>query len=168
MSIFSRLRARKEARALNRELGEGLWRRAHDRFVRALDRYHQMLDGVDDVEAFNELAELGNRLADLLVPVRELCVHCQREHPSDELTVPNECRKVHAHLSSGANALATCAEAAALFRMRQVPISQVHFRSEKVFLEISEAHEELQRKLGGNTDSEGTGSAGTGSVGTDS
>ncbi len=139
MGILDRLRERREQRQLAQELGQGLWRRAHDRFVRALDRYHQILDGVTEDEAYNQLAVLGNELADRLPAVRSLCAECQRAHPSDELTVPNECRDVHARLSSAANALATTAEAAALFRMRQIPIERVRSRAEKVHEEIEAA-----------------------------
>ena len=37
---FARFR---QSRSDDRELGTGLWRRAHDRFVRAMDRYWQVL-----------------------------------------------------------------------------------------------------------------------------
>src|SRR4029453_13352760 len=47
------------------ELGKGLWRRAHDRFHRGLDRYHQVLEGVDDDQLYNELVEIANELAEL-------------------------------------------------------------------------------------------------------
>lgn len=139
MGIFDRLRDRREQSQLTQELGHGLWRRAHDRFVRALDRYHQILEGVEDEAAYNQLALLGNELADRLPIVRGLCADCQRTHPSDELTVPNESRQVHARLSSAANALATTAEAAALFRMHQVPFERVRARAEKVFDEVDDA-----------------------------
>ncbi|MFC0582266.1 hypothetical protein [Micrococcoides hystricis] len=138
---MSRFRHRKEQRQLTGELGEGLWRRAHDRFVRALDRYHQILEGVTDTGDYNQLAELGNQLADLLPIVRDLCAQCQREHPSDELTVPNECRPVHAKLSSASNALATTAEAAALFRLGQVPVEQVRFRAARVEEDVAAAQQ---------------------------
>ena len=39
---FARFR---QERADDRELGTGLWRRAHDRLSRALDRYWQVLEG---------------------------------------------------------------------------------------------------------------------------
>ena len=39
---FARFR---QERADDRELGTGLWRRAHDRLGRALDRYWQVLEG---------------------------------------------------------------------------------------------------------------------------
>ena len=46
---FARMR---QARADERELGTGLWRRDHDRFVRALDRCWQVLQ---EAEARSEL-----------------------------------------------------------------------------------------------------------------
>ena len=71
---FARAR---QARADERELGTGLWRRDHDRFVRALDRCWQVLQ---EAEARSELAadELNgvvhatNVLSEALPEVRAL------------------------------------------------------------------------------------------------
>ena len=59
MAFFSRLRAE---RAATRELGEGVWRRAHDRFQRSLDRVFQVVEGITDVQAYNELIKEANEI----------------------------------------------------------------------------------------------------------
>lgn len=40
--------ASRQGRRDDTELGQGVWRRAHDRFRRGLDRVHQMLEGVEE------------------------------------------------------------------------------------------------------------------------
>ena len=51
--------AARQGRKDDAELGKGLWRRAHDRFHRGLDRYHQVLEGVEDDQLYAELVELA-------------------------------------------------------------------------------------------------------------
>ena len=58
--------AARQGRKDDAELGKGLWRRAHDRFHRGLDRYHQVLEGVEDEALYAELLEIANELADAL------------------------------------------------------------------------------------------------------
>ena len=85
---FARLRQR---RADERELGSGLWRRSHDRFARALDRYWQVLldertpGSLSDAE-HNGLVHAGNELTDRLAVVRDLAVHLHAAHPGDDRT----------------------------------------------------------------------------------
>ena len=52
MGFFSSAR---QGRKDDVELGKGLWRRANDRFTRGLDRYHQILEGVEDEALYAEL-----------------------------------------------------------------------------------------------------------------
>ena len=59
--------AARQGRKDDAELGKGLWRRAHDRFHRGLDRYHQVLEGVEDDQLYDELVEIANDLAELSV-----------------------------------------------------------------------------------------------------
>ncbi len=40
--------AGRQGRRDDAELGKGVWRRTHDRFRRGLDRFHQMLEGVEE------------------------------------------------------------------------------------------------------------------------
>lgn len=104
------------------ELGKGLWRRAHDRFRRGLDRYHQVLEGIDDDVLYGELVVIANALADLLPRVRAVCVEAQRRAPSEGLDIPGDLAPVHRALSRAGNALATTAEAAAMLRLAVGPV----------------------------------------------
>ena len=56
MKLLSR---RRRLKKLEKDLGTGLWRRAHDRYVRGLDRFHQILEGVDDDALHNQLRSSG-------------------------------------------------------------------------------------------------------------
>lgn len=114
MAFFA---AARQGRKDDAELGTGVWRRAHDRFRRGLDRYHQILEGVTDDAVYNELAGLANDLAELLPRVRTLCVSAQAAAPSEGLDIPGALLQVHRALSRAGNALATTAEAAAMARL---------------------------------------------------
>ncbi|NAZ17809.1 hypothetical protein GT020_17340 [Glutamicibacter soli] len=115
MAFFSRLRAQ---RAANRELGEGVWRRAHDRFTRSLDRIFQVLEGINDVEVYNQLVKPANEMADLLPVVRQLCTDAQRITPSEDEVIPQATASVHRSLTKSANDLATTAQVIAMMRMQ--------------------------------------------------
>ncbi|MEA5456425.1 hypothetical protein SPF06_16965 [Sinomonas sp. JGH33] len=104
------------------DLGKGLWRRAHDRFQRGLDRYHQVLEGVEDDSLYAELVVMADALSALLPRVRAVCVKCQRLAPSDDFDVPGEFADVHRALSKAGNALATTAEAAAMLSLAVGPV----------------------------------------------
>lgn len=114
MAFFA---AARQGRKDDAELGTGVWRRAHDRFRRGLDRYHQILEGVDDDAVYNELTELANQLVQLLPRVRAVCVAAQTQSPSEGLDIPGALLQVHRALSRAGNALATTAEAAAMARL---------------------------------------------------
>lgn len=132
------------------ELGKGLWRRAHDRFHRGLDRYHQVLEGVDDEQLYNELVVIANELAGLSPRVRAICVEAQRRSPSDGLDVPGALAGVHRALSKAGNSLATTAEAAAMLRLAVGPVPvgalSVHRRAEAVFEQVADAERELSKE----------------------
>lgn len=104
------------------ELGKGLWRRAHDRFQRGLDRYHQVLEGVEDDSLYSELVVIADGLASLLPRVRAVCAACQQLAPSDGFEVPGELADIHRALSKAGNALATTAEAAAMLSLAVGPV----------------------------------------------
>jgi hypothetical protein len=131
------------------ELGKGLWRRAHDRFRRGLDRYHQVLEGIDDDGLYNELAGIANTLAALLPRVRAVCMEAQRRAPSDGLDIPGEFAAVHRALSRAGNALATTAEAAAMLRLAVGPVPvgalSVQRRAAAVVEHVEEAERLLDR-----------------------
>lgn len=131
------------------ELGKGLWRRAHDRFRRGLDRYHQVLEGIDDDKLYSELVVIADGLAQLLPRVRAVCAEAQRRSPSEGLDVPGEYAAVHRALSRAGNALATTAEAAAMLRLAVGPVPvgalSVQRRAATVLEHVTEAEELMRR-----------------------
>lgn len=129
------------------ELGKGLWRRAHDRFRRGLDRYHQVLEGIDDDGLYNELAGIANTLAALLPRVRAVCMEAQRRAPSDGLDIPGEFAAVHRALSRAGNALATTAEAAAMLRLAVGPVPMGALSVQRRAAAVVEHVEEAERLL---------------------
>lgn len=114
MGLFS---AAREARRDTKELGDGVWRRAYDRFGRSLDRVHQILEGIEDNDLHNALIMIANHLADLQARVRAVCVSAQKKSPSTGADIPHELYAVHRLLSKAANDLATTAQVAAMARL---------------------------------------------------
>ncbi|MFF2677851.1 hypothetical protein ACFVRT_14860 [Arthrobacter koreensis] len=114
MALFA---AARQGRKDDTELGKGVWRRAHDRFTRGLDRYHQMLEGVEDDALYNELALVANDLSALLPRVRAVCAGAQKQLPSSGQDIPGGLIAVHRALSRSGNSLAAAAEAAAMSRL---------------------------------------------------
>ena len=139
--------AARQGRKDDAELGKGLWRRAHDRFHRGLDRYHQVLEGVEDEQLYAELVEIANQLAGLSTRVREICMEAQRRSPSDGLDVPHTLSDVHRALSKAGNSLAATAEAAAMLRLAVGPVpvgaASVWRRAETVFEQVADAERRL-------------------------
>lgn len=141
---FARAR---QARADERELGTGLWRRDHDRFVRALDRCWQVLQ---EAEARSELAadELNgvvhatNVLSEALPEVRALCVRMQAGWPAPEdHRIPPAAAETHRELSRAAHELAATAQAVAMFRLRQTGSDAVGRHAERTLGHVRRAHE---------------------------
>lgn len=139
--------AARQGRKDDAELGKGLWRRAHDRFHRGLDRYHQVLEGVEDDQLYGELLEIANQLAVLSGRVRGICVEAQRRSPSDGLDIPHNLSGVHRSLSKAGNSLAATAEAAAMLRLAVGPVpvgaASVWRRAETVFEQVADAERRL-------------------------
>ncbi|WP_102160443.1 hypothetical protein [Zhihengliuella halotolerans] len=119
MGFFAGLR---EARRDDKELGQGVWRRAHDRFERGLDRFHQVLEGIEGDELYNGLVTIANGLAELQGPVRDVCRRAQAVKPSAGNNIPAGADVVHRALSKAANDLAMAAQAAAMARLEVEPI----------------------------------------------
>ncbi|WP_120520676.1 hypothetical protein [Arthrobacter celericrescens] len=146
MGIFGELR---QGRRDDAELGKGLWRRAHDRFHRGLDRYHQVLEGVEDEQLYGELVVIANELAELSARVRGVCMEAQRLAPSEGLDIPGQLAGVHRELSKAGNSLATTAEAAAMLRLSvpAVPVgaASVRRRAEAVREHVDEAERLMRR-----------------------
>ncbi|MCH8571765.1 hypothetical protein LSI54_10430 [Nesterenkonia sp. AY15] len=138
MKLFPR---RRRARRLDKELGKGLWRQAHDRYVRGLNRYHQVIEGVKDDAAYSQLVLVGDELAEQLDTVYELCRKAQISHFSDGLQVPGGATKLHSSLSRAANHLATTAEAAAMVRLGHGELVAVRRRADQVNDSLKDASE---------------------------
>lgn len=102
----------------DKELGNGVWRRAHDRYVRALDRFHQILEqdhpDEENLEFHNAMVLLANNCADLLPRVRAICVTAQSQWPSEASDIPAKGLQIHRELSHTANDLAQAAQALAM------------------------------------------------------
>ena len=144
MGFFS---AARQGRKDDAELGKGLWRRAHDRFTRGLDRYHQILEGVQDEALYAELLEIANELTELSGRVRRICVEAQRRAPSEGLDIPGTLAGVHRALSTAGNSLATTAEAAAMLRLGVGPVpagaESVRRRAQTVVEHVNDAERRL-------------------------
>ncbi len=147
--------AARQGRKDDAELGTGVWRRAHDRFRRGLDRYHQILEGVEDDAVYNELTELANTLVQLFPRVRAVCVAAQLQSPSQGMDIPGALLQVHRSLSRAGNALATTAEAAAMARLdgerwgiASAGLDNVRRRAEVVAEDVAEAERLLAEVLG--------------------
>lgn len=69
-------------------LGEGVWRRAHDRSRRAVDRFHQVVEPVPPGPVRAGLDEVAADLVVALDRVRALCLDAQVAAPSAGLEVP--------------------------------------------------------------------------------
>lgn len=152
MGFFS---AARQGRKDDAELGKGLWRRAYDRFTRGLDRYHQVLEGVEDEALYAELVEIADELSAASVRVRQICVEAQRRAPSDGMNVPGALSGVHRCLSTAGNSLATTAEAAAMLRLAVGPVpagaASVRRRAGSVLEQVSDAERRLAEAAGEDT-----------------
>ena len=140
MAFFA---AARQGRRDDAELGRGVWRRAHDRFRRGLDRFHQMLEGVEDSGLYDRLVPVANALADLLPRVRAVCVTAQALAPSAGMDIPASegayLNEVHRALSRAGNALATAAEAVAMVRLGSGSLEAVQRRALTVHQHVDEA-----------------------------
>lgn len=149
MGLFSTARnARRDAK----ELGDGVWRRAYDRFGRSLDRVHQVLEGIEDDDLHNALILIANHLAELQSRVRAICVEAQAKNPSTGENVPHELYAVHRMLSKAANDLATTAQVAAMSRLdgerwgyASAGLENVAMRADLVAEGISAAEAEMAK-----------------------
>ncbi|SFT75141.1 hypothetical protein [Arthrobacter sp. ov118] len=149
MGFFSTAR---QGRRDDAELGKGLWRRAHDRFNRGLDRYHQVLEGVEDEALYAELVDVADQLSALGPRVRKICMEAQRRFPSNGLDIPGPLAGVHRALSTAGNSLAMTAEAAAMLRLAVGPVpvgaASVRRRAEAVLDQVHDAERRLAEETG--------------------
>lgn len=139
---------RREAKKLDAELGNLIWRQAHDRFARSLDRYWQVVESertsTISQEEYNGLVNAGNALVDALATVRVICAAARRRYGEHELNVPAGADEVHRMMSRAANDLAATAQAVAMYKRGQANVLSVGRRAEKV-LESVTAAEELMK-----------------------
>lgn len=102
------------------ELGQGVWRRVHDRFIRGIDRFHQILERMPNDAMVELMVPEANELADLIPRVRAIAVEAQRLAPSQGTDIPASPSGVfsdlHRTLSKSGNSVALCAEALAMVR----------------------------------------------------
>ncbi|WP_018135343.1 hypothetical protein [Acaricomes phytoseiuli] len=139
MRLFSRFRAE---RRLEEELGKGVWRRVHDRFRRGLDRFHQILEGIDDPALHEAAVPLADQLAEGLPRVHRLCRRAQKIAPSENFELPQgDLNALHRELSQAANALATAAEALAMARFGEADMPAVRRRVARVEEHLSAAEQ---------------------------
>lgn len=104
------------------ELGQGIWRRDHDRFVRGLDRFHQILERLHREQDIDALVEDANALADLLPRVRSVAAQAQKLAPSNGHDIPASQNGTYSDLNralaKAGNNVALCAEALAMTRCK--------------------------------------------------
>ena len=154
MALFG---AARQARRDDKELGKGIWRRTHDRFRRGLDRYHQVLEGVQDEELYGELLVIADELAALLPRVRAYCMAAHELYPSDGMDIPGgNLTAVHRCLSKAGNSLAAAAQAAAMIRLdpghADVPssgsasVENVRRRADIVIEDVADAQRYLETR----------------------
>src|SRR5699024_5337601 len=133
---------------LDHELGNLLWRQAHDRFARSLDRYWQIIgqehDGTVTREEHNGLVHAGNILTDNLAIVRQVCATARQRFGVHDLDVLAGADDDHRTLSRVATDLVATAQDAAMFKRRQADIASVGMRAEKVLESVGDAQELLK------------------------
>ncbi|MDO5749777.1 MAG: dehydrogenase [Rothia sp. (in: high G+C Gram-positive bacteria)] len=109
-----------QSRRDDAELGKGVWRRAHDRFLRGIDRFHQVLERLAGTDMIELVVPSANELADLIPRVRAIAMEAHRIAPSMDTDIPyspnGTFSDIHRALSRAGNAAALCAEALAMAR----------------------------------------------------
>ncbi|MGO3152412.1 MAG: hypothetical protein ACTIJJ_07315 [Galactobacter sp.] len=118
MGLFASFR---HGKADDRELGQALWRQDHDRFRRAVDRFHQVLEGTEDDGLYAVLLPQADRLGELVPRVRTVCVEAHRRFPVTGDDIPGTLEPTHRALSRAANEAAAAAQAAAMARYAPDP-----------------------------------------------
>lgn len=130
----------------DKELGRGLWRQGHDRFVRGLDRFHQVLEQLAARKDPATYLVYANRLADLLPRVRQLSVRAQQLAPSQGLDIPfspdGSYARLNRLLSTAGKDLAACAQVLAM--IRYAPAGQ----EENLRRRLGQQVEDLETRLG--------------------
>ena len=88
MGLKSYLQSRRD----DAELGKGIWRRSHDRFIRGIDRFHQVLERLAATDSSDSMIELivpdANALADLIPRVRAVAMEAHASPPATAIFPP--------------------------------------------------------------------------------
>jgi hypothetical protein len=102
-------------------LGNGVWRRVHDRFSRAVRRYRVVIENVPSRPVRVELLEIADDLDEVLIVVREACERAQAAAPSGGPDVPvgpgDVYLDVHRRLARAATLCARASESAMMARV---------------------------------------------------
>ncbi|MCE0537006.1 hypothetical protein LWF15_16005 [Kineosporia rhizophila] len=102
-------------------LGNGVWRRVHDRFARSVRRYRTVIEVVPSRPVRAELAEIAEDLDEILELVREACEHAQAVAPSEGPDVPigpgDVYLDVHRRLARAATLCSRASESAMMTRV---------------------------------------------------
>ncbi len=102
-------------------LGNGVWRRVHDRFTRAVRRFRAVIDAVPSRPVRVELLEIADQLDESLLIVREACERAQAAAPSDGPDVPlgpgDVYLDVHRRIARAATLCARASESAMMARV---------------------------------------------------
>jgi hypothetical protein len=102
-------------------LGNGVWRRVHDRFARAVRRYRAVIDVVPSRPVRVELFDVADELDDVLDLVRDACERAQAMAPSDGRDIPmgpgDVYLEVHRKLARAATLCARASESAMMARV---------------------------------------------------
>ena len=118
MRLISRFR---EKRIGTGPLGDGAWRRVHDRFARAVHRYHSVISVIPSRPVRAELEEIGEELDATLAVVREACERAQSVAPSETPEVPlgpgDVYLEVHRRIARAATLSARASESAMMTRL---------------------------------------------------
>lgn len=154
--------AARQAKLDDAELGKGVWRRAHDRFRRGLDRFHQMLEGLEAAgteqtlagaraaESWAPMVAVADGLAELLPEVRHIAAEAHGAAPSEGMDIPagggGLFNDVHRELSRAGNALAAASEALALVRLGAGQASGVELKAQIVHQHVARAAELLNTR----------------------
>jgi hypothetical protein len=102
-------------------LGNGVWRRVHDRFVRAVRRFRAVIDTVPSRSVRAELFVIADELDEAMCIVRQACERAQAAAPSDGPDVPlgpgDVYLDVHRRIARAATLCARASESAMMARV---------------------------------------------------
>jgi hypothetical protein len=102
-------------------LGNGVWRRVHDRFARSVRRYRAVIDVVPSRSVRIELLEIADEFDQALEIVRNACEQAQAVAPSEGADVPigpgDIYLDIHRRLARAATLCARACESAMMARV---------------------------------------------------